>query len=364
VLDKVDAVEGPAPTKNGHAGTVSTVAAAYAFSLVDFASTRGADRSELLTVAGLDAAASSDRNARLPFDNYKALMKAAKRLTGDEALALHFGESVDMTQVSIVGGIGAACETIADAFVMLGRYARLLVDVELEEHANGERLILERRGKDRWLVDLRKNPDDFPELTESSFARMVTSTARFTGRSFVKAVHVTHPAPSYRCEYDRIFGAPVQFESRRNALVLNDDSWMRLNAPLPSHPVVEVLSEKADALIRDLDTESTLKGRTLRVLESKLQGGDISMDGVAAALGVSRSTLRRRLATEKASFSEVLEELRQARAERLLDVGDLALSQIAHALGFSELASFSRAYKRWTGKSPKARRQGAAANRL
>src|SRR5919206_580757 len=83
-----------------------------------------------------------------------------------------------------------------------------------------------------WVVDTRKNPNDFPELTESTFARMVCSSRRHFGEvPFVKAVHFTHAAPPYRAEYDRIFQVPVVFESDRNA-VLTDEEWLAYTTPI------------------------------------------------------------------------------------------------------------------------------------
>jgi AraC-like DNA-binding protein len=289
-------------------------------------------------------------------------MGAAKLLTGDPALALHFGEFVDMTQVSLVGGLGAACETVADAFVMFGRYLRLLVDIELEPQAKGERLVLRRAGAGTWLVDMRRDPNDFPDLTESSFARMAASTARFTGRSFVKAVEVTHPPPTYSAEYARIFGVPVTFNATQNAVLLGDDSWKSIKGPLPSNPVVEVLAEKADVLLDKLDAEKTVRGRTEKLLVARLDGGDLSMTLIAVALGMSKATLFRRLAAEGTTFEEVLDELRRRRAERLVRAGELPLAQIAHALGFSEPASLSRAYRRWCGISPRSVRMDVVHN--
>jgi hypothetical protein len=66
-------------------------------------------------------------------------------------------------------------------------------------------------------VDRRPDPNTFPELTESTFARMVCSGRR-QGYDLLKAVHVTHRAPPYCSEYDRIFRVPIVFESDWDAL--------------------------------------------------------------------------------------------------------------------------------------------------
>ena len=107
---------------------------------------------------------------------------------------------------------GAA--NFGDAVAQGNRYAALAVEVE--EDGTGDRFQLCRIDGQLWLVDARRNPNVFPELTESAFARMVCTTRRFAGDgSFITAVHVTHAEPPYRAEYERIFRVPVTFGSIR-----------------------------------------------------------------------------------------------------------------------------------------------------
>ena len=136
----------------------------------------------------------------------------------DPALALHYGEAFDFEGISIIGLICRASETAAAAFAQVNRYARLVVDVG---GPGTDRFVLERSAGQLWMIDRRPNPNDFPEITESLFARIVCSSRRTFGEPhFVKAVHVTHPA--YRAEYDLVFRLPIVFESDRNALLVDD----------------------------------------------------------------------------------------------------------------------------------------------
>lgn len=96
--------------------------------------------------------------------------------------------------LSIVGLIGRTCETVGEAFTQLNRYSSLKVEVGVTE---GDRLVLAREGGRIWLVDSRRDPNTFPELTESGFARMVWSARRSGRPDMVTAVQFTHPAPTY-----------------------------------------------------------------------------------------------------------------------------------------------------------------------
>ena len=72
----------------------------------------------------------------------------------------------------------------------------------------------------------------------------------------------------------------------------------------------------------------------------------------ARALGLSDRTLKRRLQAEGISYRTLLAEVRGSQANQLLKDETLSLTQIAERMGFSDLSSFSQAYKRWFGVAP------------
>ena len=74
---------------------------------------------------------------------------------------------------------------------------------------------------------------------------------------------------------------------------------------------------------------------------------------LARSLNMSSATLRRRLAAEGQSIGEIKDEIRQVRAGRLLADRNFTISEIAAELGYSEPSAFHRAYRKWTGKTPR-----------
>jgi AraC-like DNA-binding protein len=95
-------------------------------------------------------------------------------------------------------------------------------------------------------------------------------------------------------------------------------------------------------------------------IEKRLAGpGTPSSEDIAEALNMSTRTLQRRLDEEGTRFSEVLDAVRQRLARDLLLDPSLPLSEIAYRTGFSDLATFSRAFKRWSGLPPGAFRRRA-----
>jgi AraC-like DNA-binding protein len=332
-----------------------TVAAGLAKGLVDLVLSKGADPVELAARCGIGADDLQDIDGRIPLAKYIALMRTGKQMTNDCALALHYGETNDISQISVVGLIAYACESLLEAMAQVNRYGRLVIEVDGPQ----DRFGVTYQDGGLWAVDRRENPNAFLELTESTFARMICGPRRFGVTQLAKAVHVTHPAPPYRAEYERVLGAPVTFDAAWNAVLL-DEKWM--NHPISVQPryVFGILSEHADALLRDLENSKTTRGRVESLLIPILHKGEASMDGIAAKMGVSRRTLFRKLKSEGRTFEAVLDHLRHQMALQYLGGKKVSVNETAYLVGFSEPAAFSRAFKRWTGKRPRDVRRGVS----
>jgi AraC-like DNA-binding protein len=325
-----------------------TVGAGLARGLLRFAVGRGAGEAALLARSGIAADDLTDQDNRIPFGKYVTLMRAAKELCNDPALALHYGAIDDLAEISVVGLIGQASESFIEALAQLNRYGKLVIEVD----AGGDRFTIAHEGGELLLRDNRANPNDFFELTESTFARMANGAKNFPEVNLLKKVYVTHAAPPYRADYEALFRVPVVFSSDKNALVL-DQAWLTHKLQLQPRYVFGILSEHAEKLLKDLETSKTVRGRVESLLMPILHTGDISMDKIAETMAMSRQTLFRKLKAEGVTFEKVLDDLRQNLALHYLGGKKVSVNQTAYLVGFSEAAAFSRAFKRWTGKSPR-----------
>jgi AraC-like DNA-binding protein len=332
----------------------ASVAASVSNRVVELAVAGGAGRADLLAASGLDRAQLEDPDGRIPLDRHIALLRSASALCADPAFALHYGERVNLAEVSVVGLIGYASETMLDAFVQLQRYSRLIMDFDF---GPGPRFTLERDGLGLWIVDHRPDPNKAPELTETVFAQMVNGTRRFGDTPFVRAVQVTHADPGYRSEYERILGAPVIFGSERNAMRI-DEAWLTHRIQVEPAYAFGILARHADSMLADLESAATMRGRVESLVVPILHTGDVGIQAVAARLGCSRDTLYRRLKAEGTTFERVVDALRHRLALDYLTGRKVSVNETAYLVGFSDPAAFSRAFKRWTGRSPREVRDG------
>lgn len=327
-----------------------TVAAGMAFGLIDFAARRGADRSRLLTMAGL--AADDDPNRRVALDRYAAMLRIAAQQCRDPALAIHFAEQTDFADLSIVGLLGYAAETMRDALDQLNRYGRLVTDLAVR---GDRRFVLTEEADGLWLTDCRIDDPPFPELTESTFVRMVAGTRQFGDTPYASAAEVTHARGQSGDELERALGVRVRFGAARNALRVSR-VWQDYRIALYPRYAFGLFCAHADRLLEELSVAETVAGRVERAIVPLLHTGTVSATRIAGQLGLSEQAMYRALRAERHSFEALHSGIRHRFARGYLEQGRTSLKEIAYLLGYSDVSAFSRAFKRREGIAPAAYR--------
>ena len=343
-----------------------TIASGFARAFLEFAVARGADRQTLIAQSRLRPQDLTEPDNRIPLATYIALMEAGIKLCAEPALALLFGAEVSLSDISIVGLVGNAA-TAEEGRRQINRYARLAIDGGDGETAHRLEFVTED-GK-VWLKFASTLFADNPLLTESAFARcvcdgrkMAEATGGVTQCPSPKAIRFTHAEPSYRAEYDRIFGVPLVFSSNMNAILFGQE-LLSVRLPQPSRYVSSLLTERAEALLEKLENSKSTRGRVESLLIPILHTGEARMETIARNLALSRQTLFRKLKAEGVTFEQVLDELRHKLALEYLNGKNVSVNEIAYQLGFSDPAAFSRAFKRWTGASPRTMKAASASGR-
>ncbi|HEX4824687.1 MAG TPA: AraC family transcriptional regulator ligand-binding domain-containing protein [Candidatus Polarisedimenticolaceae bacterium] len=333
-----------------------TVIASAPKAFLEFAVARGADRRTVLRRAGVEPADLADADARVPVVRYVAMMEAAIDLCREPALALLYGDEVPAEDLTILPLVAISGRDAEDAREKTNRYAPLALD----DGEDRESLELVRLGGKVGLKLASPLYARYRVLTESGVARSVSGARRMMkalgGRAadvaFPDAIHFTYAEPAHRDAYDRVFGVALTFESDMNAIVV-DPAFLSLSMPKPFPAAAATLTERAEQLLARLRGPASTQAAVEDALLRGLEHGRVGMEEIARQLGLSRATLLRRLKAEGVTFGAVLERLRRARAVRYLTEEKLTVRQTAQLVGFSDAAAFSRAFKRWTGKSPK-----------
>lgn len=327
----------------------ASVAIGLLAGLISFAESRGAQFEALCAEAGVKPKSLDHPDRRVPLTAYMDTIRLAKAQTRRPAFALEFGESVGMSELSIVGLLMEASETIGDAYIQMQRYGRLAI--EMDQISNGPRLTMVREQDKLFIVDRQRLSDEYPELTEGAFAWLVCGPRRYMDRSPVKSVSVTWEKPDYWDAYERVFQCPVHFKARWNALEMHPDS---LRWPVRQNPkyVFGMLTERAESLVAELTATETTTGRLRNALAATLHEGQLTAERAAKQMGLSRQTLFRRLKSEGTTYSEVFDALRRELAQEYLFGAKATIHEVAFLVGYSDAASFTRAFKRWTGFTP------------
>jgi len=310
-----------------------------------------------LEAVGLDARAACeacdlsyaqlmDPEARLPRDQSGRLWREASRRADDPLLGLRAAARAPVGANNLLIHMLVSSRTFLEGLRRVLPYQRVL--------AHGRVVTLDERGDDA-VLRLGRVEGDLP-ITRNEVEFLAVMLVRLGAFALgsawrLRAVHFEHPAPADAREYERVFGCPVRFAQRENALAVPSAV---VNRPLPHHcaDTVRALEAAADAQVRRLAAPSTagdVRGRVLLRLRARRPPGDV--DAIAAELHLGARTLQRRLADEHTSFSAVVDEARRDLVIEMLDEG-ATLERVAAAVGFADTSVLVRAFRRWTGESP------------
>ncbi len=171
----------------------------------------------------------------------------------------------------------------------------------------------------------------------------------------LREVTFAYPAPTSTALFKRFFRAPVRFGDERSAITFDAD-WLAAPVSDADAFIRGVLEEKVKA--QGSEFRATAEDRIRRVVRTLVAKGRWSADDVAATFGMSRRTLARRLRDSGSSFRDVLESSLFDASKHLLQSSSLSVLEIAGRVGYSDSASFSRAFRRWSGMSPRDWRRG------
>jgi AraC-like DNA-binding protein len=215
-------------------------------------------------------------------------------------------------------------------------------------------VILEaERGSDECVIYVGSRVGKLPPLMINLIlATIVLHTRRGWRLNWIPVrVGFPSPEPDDLSEYRRIFRCPLRFERPVAQLVMSRALW---ESPLPtSDPrLLEVLEERATTLLALHPPHQNIEARIRACHGSKIRDREPSLQTVAGELGFSPRNLLRRLRAVGKSYSLTFDDLRAQTAKYYLLDPEVPIGEVAGEVGFEEVSSFTRAFRRWTGSTP------------
>ncbi len=327
--------------------TYSAPAVALTLKIIE---SSGVDPDPLMRKLCIDPYKIADPNARFPYKRIDALWAEAAALIDDPCFGLKAAKYWHPSHLSGLGYAWLSSSSLRTALQRFSKYMRMLTEgaaFELEETSDDLSIVL------RYNAISRQQPT----RTDSAMAMLVAMCRANYGDDFNPAsLALTHPAPGCSSKFYELFRCPVYFDAPDNRFTLTLESAdKRLES---SNPLLSTLHDQYMInYLAQLDN-SNIQERVRAAIIQHLPDGNISDSIVAEALYMNPRTLQRRLQKENTTFKTQVNSVRQELADRYIRDSSKGLAEVSYLLGFSEMSSFSRAFKRWTGETPSHYRQG------
>lgn len=317
--------------------------------IVQYVAAQGGHGDHLCAAAGIDPAWLTDPDRQVSGQILQALWHVALAQTGDPDLGLHIGEAFDLAAIGIVGYVLLNCQTYGQALDKLSCYTQLFSQgIAISWSVSGgwaqcDCAIL--GDMTNYLLDEPRHP------IESTFSALMTATRQLTGQApRLSAVWFQHPQPKDWTEHDRIFQTTVRFSQPMNRLIMDAN---HLNWPVKSANA-NLLAVFEQHAIHLMTTQTPgYAPKVGQAIAQGLRGEAPSLEAIARSFNLSPRPLQRKLQAEGTTYQTLLDATRRDLALRHLQTPHTSMHDMAFLLGFSEPSAFHRAFKRWTGQTPR-----------
>lgn len=303
------------------------------------------DVEAVLAEIGMDPVLLEGGYGRYSQEQISKLWRKAIELSGDTDFGLKVVAEIRPATFHVVGYAMSCSATLARALHRFAYYCRLISDSTTATITEvGDTTVLE------FIFDTGGTP-----LINQTIDTVLAGTLSFArwiiGEQIEPVVvRLRHERPGNDAAYRAFFRSPIEYGAAQNCIVFRKADLER--------PVLAADEELASMLdsVANRYLEQRMSGRmAVRVrdfLISTLTDGAVSKSDVARRLNMTERTLLRRLKAEGTTFIDVLNGVRQELAFEYLKRPGITVADVAYMLGFSDENTFSRAFKRWTGRRP------------
>lgn len=322
--------------------------------LADVLRSFGADPREVLESVGLEPNLFDSLERTILYTDLDRLLSEAMRATGCRDLGLHVGVLQGVDATGLVGLVSMNSLTVRDALgaIIAGLKTTdsggaVWLDVRNGIAASGYSVV----------IDGVKNVEQF---CDASAAILVNAMRQFCGADWrPDRVYLMNKPPQDLERFAQFFRAPVEHRAPASKMTFNSAV---LDWPVKAHDPAyrEILTPILEKAIESARADFMFAVKS--VLNSHVGDGRLTRSEVSRALGVSVHILGRRLKSVGITFTDLAEQLKVERAQSLLLKGK-HIGEISSDLGFADVSSFTRAFKKRVGHSPSQWREARMAGR-
>jgi AraC-like DNA-binding protein len=322
----------------------------FVLNLLAYAVQRDVSPKELCRLSGLDLTALKKGTAEpIRPKQMNDLWMNAVHLTNDPAFGLHFGEALQLSALGVVGQIIQSSNTVGEALTQAAQAIHLITNIFSMEVSKRNRVITIKftivNEKEAGAATIQQVLEFF----------MVFSIHELDGLILekIKPLKIRFPFnPEIdRHEYERILRCKPQHIEHECSMEFDSKYW---DEPIltANYELQRLMLEKINKQTSIPAHEIPLSERIINYLNSNAYLGIASLEEIAANFNSSPRTLQRKLQDEGVSFQQLTDSVRKSIAMHYLQSGNYPVKEVSYILGYNELSAFTRAFKRWTGKTP------------
>lgn len=321
--------------------------APYLGAIADQMSMKGVAPETLLAGTGLTAEELQREDLPVSPGQSKQILLRARQCGWDRESALTLGRSLDLGSHGFLGYAVQASASLGDALELAVRYFRIRTGlIEIDLYVDGQDAVLQ-------FAEALPLEGTFPWLMDVLLGSIVRSCEQLFGGPPPAATQV-------RLSYELLPGHELLLAGFEGSLqgdcgftqVRMPGHWLALPLPSADSNLVRLATRECERALSDLKESDGLIGQVRKLARANLSHS-VGLEKVAEALLMTPRTLRRRLAEMGTSYQQIVEQLRYALAVDLLDRTQMPVETISSELGYADPSNFGRAFRRWTGMSPR-----------
>jgi len=336
------------PSESSNSSNPSTIAA-YAFAISTALEQCGIDPRAIFEKCGVPIQTTTDPMLRLTNDEISRLFKASVEATSDPTFGLLVGQSMHPGNLHALGYALMASTSLRDYAQRLSNYYKIVsqsAEIRAEENAN------------EFLIITNVSSGDICWETHDAFITLQLRFIRFIYNPSFNPLRVElmRPEPSTDIEkYQDYFNCEIRFDCPEVVIALPSDL---IDKPLPgaSKELAQMHDQTSAQYLKRMEKQDIINRVRTTIVED-LSSSAITKQRVADKLCMSPRSLQMKLAAKDTSFQEILDTTRESLALGYLEQSAISITEAAYLLGFSDVSNFTRAFKRWTSKSPREFRQ-------